>query len=313
MQRWDRLTQEYLARGAARGLSEEHLLGIRRELERLGAWLKRRRNRPHLEDVGAQELIAYLRSRTSFRSKATLSCILSKLRCWGEFLVEQGIWTGNPLRWIKGPKIRPRVPGRIGKAAMEKLWRGASQSRQQSSAPLWLAVLALLYGTGLRRGELARLNLDDYLPQDRLLRIDGRKTGRQRIVAVPEVACRCLEIYLPRRANQLAKSGRVEPEPALLLNKEGTRLSSHAISGGIKRIAMRTGAGHVTLHQFRHTCASDLLEEGIRLPEVQQQLGHQTISTTVRYLHVADPKRREAAECHPINDMLQNIQEGGLR
>jgi integrase len=70
------------------------------------------------------------------------------------------------------------------------------------------------------------------------------------------------------------------------------------------------GIGHLTLHQFRHTCASDLLEEGIRLPEVQRQLGHQAISTTVRYLHVADPQRREAVERHPINTILGTSPEG---
>ena len=309
MQRWDRLMEEYLGRCSARGISAEHSWNIRRELERLGAWLKRKRGR-HLEEVGVEELIAYLRNRTTFRSKATLSGILSILRCWGEFLVEQQIWASNPLRWIRGPKVRPRVPGRIGRVAMEKLWTGAAESRQGYSGPLWLAVLALLYGTGLRRGELMRLNIEDYVPEERVLHIDGRKTGWERAVALPELACRCLESYLPHRANQLAKAGRVEPQTALLVGQDGGRLSSHAISTGVQRIARRTGAPHVTLHQFRHTCASDLLEEGIRLPEVQRQLGHQCIATTVRYLHVADPQRRVAVELHPINSILGVRPEG---
>lgn len=59
-----------------------------------------------------------------------------------------------------------------------------------------------------------------------------------------------------------------------------------------------------SMHQFRHSCASDLLEEGVRLPEVQRILGHQGIATTVRYVHIADPQRREAIACHPINDWL---------
>ena len=92
MQRWDRLMEEYLGRCGARGISAEHMKNVRRELERLGAWLKRKRGRPHLEDVGVEELIAYLRNRTTFRSKATLSGILSILRCWGNFLVEQRMW-----------------------------------------------------------------------------------------------------------------------------------------------------------------------------------------------------------------------------
>ena len=48
-----------------------------------------------------------------------------------------------------------------------------------------------------------------------------------------------------------------------------------------------------SLHQFRHSCASDLLEAGVGLPEVQRILGHEGITTTVRYVHIADPQRRE--------------------
>jgi site-specific recombinase XerD len=62
-----------------------------------------------------------------------------------------------------------------------------------------------------------------------------------------------------------------------------------AVSRGVQAVARRCGLEHVTLHQFRHTCASDLLEGGVHLPAVQQWLGHQTITTTVRYLHIADP------------------------
>lgn len=58
------------------------------------------------------------------------------------------------------------------------------------------------------------------------------------------------------------------------------------------------------MHQFRHTCASDPLEAGVRLPDVQQLLGHQTVSTTMRYLHVADPQLHQAVKVHPLNEIL---------
>jgi integrase/recombinase XerD len=75
----------------------------------------------------------------------------------------------------------------------------------------------------------------------------------------------------------------------------------------LKTLARRCGAERVTLHQFRHSCASDLLESGVHLPQIQQMLGHQTIQTTVRYLHVADPQRHEAVKLHPINRMLGGV------
>jgi integrase/recombinase XerD len=61
----------------------------------------------------------------------------------------------------------------------------------------------------------------------------------------------------------------------------------------------------VSLHQFRHTCASDLLESGVSLPEVQQLLGHATVVTTTRYLQIADPERAKAIKLHPLNDHLR--------
>jgi integrase len=58
------------------------------------------------------------------------------------------------------------------------------------------------------------------------------------------------------------------------------------------------------LHQFRHTCASDLLAAGVPVPEVQRTLGHASIATTMRYLHIADPERHRAVQKHPVNDWL---------
>jgi site-specific recombinase XerD len=164
-------------------------------------------------------------------------------------------------------------------------------------------VVAVLYGTGIRRGELVRLNLSDWRREEGLLLVDGRKTGRQRQVPVPSLTFRCLEAYLPQRHNHLEQLGLTE-EPALFVNKLGARCQGTAVTCAVKGIAKRAGVGQLTLHHFRHTCASDLLEGGVRLPEVRLLLGHQSITTTVRYLHVASPQRHEAIRLHPINEML---------
>jgi site-specific recombinase XerD len=195
------------------------------------------------------------------------------------------------------------MPRRIDASHMEALWREATSSRGDYRRHLYLTVLALLYGTGLRRGELERLDVGSWDRSEGVLRIDGRKTGRERSAPVPELAYRCLEAYLPARHNHLERIGRIE-ESALFVGRAGGRLTGAAISHAVHGLSRRSGIPLASLHQFRHTCASDLLEAGVRLPEVQQILGHQGIATTVRYVHVADPQRRAAMARHPINTWL---------
>ena len=231
MRNWDRLSEQYLSEYAARGLSEETVKGARRELDRLGCWLKHRRPQPKLEEVGSEALISYIRGRTAYRSKATVCGAMSIMRGWGEFLVRQNVWASNPLRWMRGPKLRhdQRIPRRLNASSLQQVWEQAATSRRGYHRHLWLAALSLLYGTGLRRGELERLNLCDWCGEDGTLRIDGRKTGRPRQVAVPELTFRCIESYLPQRHNHL-ESLTANGEQALLVNKDGGRLSGYSIS-----------------------------------------------------------------------------------
>jgi site-specific recombinase XerD len=207
---------------------------------------------------------------------------------------------------MKGPKVSPysRLPRRIDREHMQSLWQEAASKHGEFHRHQWITILALLYGTGLRRGEIERLNLDQFDRTEGTLRIDGRKTGRERCVPVPPILWRCLESYLPQRHNVLERAGALGQQ-ALLVNRRAQRLSGQMISNGIHTIARRAKVALVSLHQFRHSCASDLLESGVHLADVQRILGHQGISTTVRYTHIADPQRREAMARHPLNDWLQ--------
>ncbi len=311
MKRWDRLVDLYMEEYTAAGRAEETIKGARRELDRWGTWLKNQRPRPELAEVDADSVVAYLKGRGAFRSKATVYAAMSKLRGMGEFLVRENVWRNNPLRWMHGPKIdsRSRMPKRISGEAMQALWEQAAHHRYGFYRGLWITLLAVFYGTGARRGEIFRLNLSDWQREEGVLLIDGRKTGRERHIPVPPLSYQCLEAYLPKRQNHLEALGLAD-EPALFVNRYGSRLSAAAISRGIQNLTDGNAESSITLHQFRHTCASDLLEAGVRLPEVQSFLGHQAIGTTMRYLHVADPQLHAAVRFHPINNILSS---GGTR
>jgi site-specific recombinase XerD len=223
----------------------------------------------------------------------------------GEYLVREGIWSTNPLRWMRGPKLDPRarLPRRVHRGDLEKLWEAAAEIRGQYRRYLWVTVLGILYGTGLRRGELECLSIDDWNSGESTLRVFGTKTDAERVLPVTTGVRQCIEAYLPQRQNRLERVGHLE-ERGLLVSASGVRMTGPQIGMGIRRLAVRAGIPHVTPHQFRHTCASDLLESGVSLPLVKSMLGHTEIATTMRYLHVADPERRKAMQKHPINEML---------
>ena len=308
MKRWDSLVESYEAMNEQRGLAWASIRSMREELERCGCWLKRRRPKPRLEEVDGQLLIQYLKGRKAFKAKSTLASIVSKLRCFGEYLVQEGVWQQNPMRWVRGPRLdgRGRLPRRITTEQLNKLWETAAAQPGQYRPQLLVAALSLLYGTGLRRGELERLNLADWKREQKILSIDGRKTGRERHVPVTEPMARCLEAYLPLRHNLLEARGE-RSEVALLVNPQGQRLKGTSLGLMIHRLARKAQIPLVTLHQFRHTCASDLLANGASTVQVQNLLGHQSLATTARYLHVADPERAKAMRKHPLNDYLKEL------
>jgi site-specific recombinase XerD len=305
MRRWHALVDEYVDECRARGLAESTIKSMTFVLDDWGVWLQHRRPRPALERIGPELHVAYLSSRSHFRAKATVYSTLSVMRCMGDFLMRRGLWSSNPLRWMKGPKIHPysRVPRRIEREQMAALWRAAAARCGEYDSRLWVALLAVLYGAGLRRGELARLDVAHYDRAQGTLRIDGRKTGQERLVPLPELSLRALEGYLPARHNRLERVGAVT-ETALFVSPRGQRLRPESVSQGLRAIATRAEVPVCSVHQFRHSCASDLLAAGVHIAEVQRILGHRGIATTVRYTHIAGPERHRAIACHPINDWL---------
>jgi len=306
MKRWEKLVESYLQQCRTRGLAESTLKNRERELDRWGTWLRKRRPRPQLENISMELLVRYIAQRGAFRGKSTLASSISNMRCFGEYLVRESVWLNNPLKWIQGPRIdfRRQLPVRLSKETMRGLWEAAVAEPRKYLRSLYLATLGLLYGTGIRRSELVSLEMDSYHRDSGSLKIKERKTGREREVLLPELTRECLEEYLISRYNNLQRLG-IEREERLLVSSRGTPLRGVRILNAVKRLAKRAGfTGRITLHQFRHTCASDLLDAGVGLCQVQRILGHRNLATTYRYTQVSGDERQLAVAQHPINRML---------
>ena len=160
-------------------------------------------------------------------------------------------------------------------------------------------LLEVIYSTGIRRAELLALVLADVRLEEEILRINGGKGAKDRVVPLTRTACAFLETYLKR------------VRPALLLGKRGTARVFVSLKGGglsfdgLARMVARCGrrAGlkqRVTPHVWRHTCATHLLQNQANLRHVQEILGHRSLATTERYLHVTIADLKAAhRRCHP--------------
>jgi len=134
MRRWDALADAYIKEYKARGVSEDYITHVEREIERWGNWLKRRRPRARLEEIPPDPHVRFIQDRTVFKAKSTVYGVISKMRGFGDFLVAQGVWSDKPMKWMQGPKVTPyhRIPKCIDGKDMKALWSSAATRHHDS-------------------------------------------------------------------------------------------------------------------------------------------------------------------------------------
>lgn len=158
----------------------------------------------------------------------------------------------------------------------------AAQSSARSYRGLRdLALVDLLFATGMRVGEVSSLNVGDFLVEEATFRVKG-KGGRDRLAyVVDKETVQVQREHLKARARIESKS------PALFLNPSGDRLSTQGIANVIAKLRRQARIDrNVTPHMLRHTVATLLLRNGVDIRVVQEFLGHTSIVTTQRYTHI---------------------------
>jgi len=203
---------------------------------------------------------------------------LSALRTFFAFLIREGVLRRNPALGIPAPKAGRRLPHTLDVDQMGALLamtpRGPLGARD-------LAIMELLYSSGLRLAELVGLDLTHLDLSDRTVRVLG-KGSKTRIMPVGAQALAALQRWLQER-QALAPSG----ETALFVGRLGRRLGARAVQLLVARHARAQGLGvGVHPHLFRHSFATHILESSRDLRAVQELLGHASISTTQIYTHL---------------------------
>jgi site-specific recombinase XerD len=247
--------------------------------------------------ISVEDIAAYVESmQVAPRplSAVTIHRRLTTLRVFLRWLVDEGALPSIVIRRAAWPK----KPDRLPKALNHK------QASQLLSAPMHVrdrAIVALLLDTGIREAECCSLDVSDLDLEGGTLLVRKGKGAKQRLVIFEGETRRLLSDWL---------AVRVSAEPALFVslhaNKttvKGVRLEENGLYSAVKRAADSVGLGKtVTPHGLRHSFATMYLDNGGKIEDVSDLLGHSDISTTMGYVRITRAKLQRAhANVSPMN------------
>ncbi len=280
----------------------------RSDLRRFAAWAS---SRPvTLAAVSAEDVYAFLAREQRLHAAATVARRLASVRSFFRFLVREGRLDVDPTVGIPGPPTPERLPRPLSVDDCEVLAETgpptpgpehpSPRDRHGEKSLRDQAIVELLYGAGLRVGELVGLDVRD-LDRDRgEVRVLG-KGGKERIVPLTGAAREALSRYLALRerpgllAEPLFRSLRSGPQT------RARRLGARDVRRVVAARGRRAGvADHVHPHRLRHSYATHLLDMGADLREIQELLGHASLSTTQKYTAVSATRLLEVYDrAHP--------------
>lgn len=211
---------------------------------------------------------------------------LSAVRSWLDFLEERGQISASPASCVRAPKQPARLPRALAYVDVVRLLEegivGKSALRDR-------AVLELLYGCGLRVAELAALDREHVDLEERWVRVTG-KGSKERMVPMGRSA----------RGALLDWISSVPGDGPLFPGEEEGRMTVRTIHRIVARAARAVGLVGVTPHVLRHSFATHMLEGGANLRVLQEMLGHESLTTTQRYLKITSEQLRKSyLAAHP--------------
>jgi len=290
----------------------EHYL---RDLDSLAAFVRTRRDgRASLDDVTLMMLRSWLGERAKGRKNATISRNVSSVRSLFAFARRTGRITEDASALLRAPKLlRPlptlvsvpdasRMMGAPGEAPTSRgTHRRGDVIERERLALRDVAMLELMYGSGIRVGELVALDVLGVDLAQRSARVHG-KGDKDRVVPLGPQCCAALAVYLTIRPLLChPRTGERHPT-ALFLSHLGARLTSRMVQLLVAAYG-KLGMGRPDMHPhaLRHACATHLLDSGADLRVIQELLGHASLSTTQRYTHISLEKMmRVYDKSHPL-------------
>lgn len=211
----------------------------------------------------------------------TTSRVLSSLRSFYNYLIEEKIVLSNPAKLVQKPKDRIHLPKTISKSEIDDIFSAFQEDPILGFRDY--VIFELIYSSGMRISEAVALNVNSYRKEERMISVIGKR-NKERIVFIGNIASTALEKYLAEIRPQLI-SDKNKKESALFLNRRGNRITRQAVHKRFHELAERLGLD-ATVHTLRHSFASHMIQNGADIRSVQEMLGHSDIKTTQIYTHL---------------------------
>jgi len=288
---------------------EEHLIHVRNLADNsiVGYVSDLKSFLAHIEKLGISEFselkLTHIRSwlanlQSTGATRATLARRIVSMRAFTYWAASQG-WISEDIgAQLAIPKPHKTLPDVLNLAQTETVLAAIAAKAGEDPTPLNirdLAMIEVLYASGIRVSELCGLNFVDFDTSRNTLQVIG-KGNKQRVVPIGIPAVKALENWLKIGRPELANK---DSEIAIFIGSRGKRIDQRTVREVVYD-AMAAIGSHMSPHGLRHTAATHLLEGGADLRTVQEILGHASLATTQIYTHVS-PKRLQTAyqQAHP--------------
>lgn len=229
--------------------------------------------RKNYKDIGTYDIYLFLaKMKDRNVTNTTLENTRSYFSSFFRWMENEQIIERSPMLSIKPIKTNPKKEEPFLPSEVDSMRFACNNPKER-------AIIEVALSSGLRCAELAALKLSDIDLKTLEVRVRHGKGDKFRISYINELAAKCVEKYLATRSDD---------KDILFLSQlnGGSFYTMRGLSKVIYTIGDRSGVEGVHPHRFRHTMASNLVEKGMPLHEIQQLLGHANINTTMRYVHI---------------------------
>jgi integrase/recombinase XerD len=277
-----------------KGASTNSVLSYRRDLERFMEYLEGR-GITQVKKVNETSLNSYiLMLENEGKASSTISRTVASIRALFAFLSEKRQIDMNPAAALKSPKLERKQPEYLSLQEIDVLLKQPDAISLKGIRDL--AMLELLYATGVRVSELIKLSCKDVNLEVGYIKCDDGT--HDRAIPIGNAAKRALSTYLKDARPQMLAN---PDETLLFVNITGEHLSRQGFWKIIKYYANKAKIGKkITPHIFRHSFAIHMIENGADLRSLQEMLGHSDISTTQVYAKMNNNKIKEVYDkAHP--------------